>query len=99
MEQEPKLPENRELSEKKLMGRYTIKASYAGMKGGVHEQIVRSSGELDEPASAEEMEKKAMGDASALGLHNFNMDQYVGNKPKGWKPTVTFFIIAEDGFV
>src|SRR5258708_31469072 len=84
-------------AEKKLFGRYTIVAHFLGANEKLLERTLRRFEPEAERVTIEELERSAIGEASALGLHNLGMDQYVGNKPRGWKPSVTFSILKEDG--
>ncbi|MFH1534139.1 MAG: hypothetical protein ABID64_04375 [Nitrospirota bacterium] len=50
---------------------------------------------LPEGETVEDLQKKAVSEASAVGLHNFGMDMYVGRYPEGHP--VEFTLTHESG--
>lgn len=73
------------------VGEYTVKATFVNQRG---EQITRKMDfplRFSTPPTQKEIEKKATGEVSFLGLHNFGMDIYVERYPNGHPVKIEVF--------
>lgn len=85
MSQETKFfPLNLEIEKREpIPGEYNIKVSFKKRGGENYELSFDDSISLKEGENFEVLKKRALGDAAAIGLHNFGMDVYIGRYPDG----------------
>lgn len=77
-------------------GEYQVRVTFINYKG---ETVTRSLDfpiRLSEQTPQEILEKKAVGEANFIGLHNLGMDVYIKNYPNGHPVTIELFKNGEE---
>jgi len=76
-------------------GAYKLHAFFKLRDGKDYEKVFDEPISLYEGATSEDLKRKAISDASSLGLHNFGMDTYIVRYPNG--QPVKFVLKHESG--